>query len=203
MSNTVIQGYVAAAEVLISQYEAISPASLYSAVVDYFPTNPSTVLDIGAGIGRDAAWLAGQGHAVLAVEPVPAFREAGQQAYGEDGITWLDDTLPLLTASLALGQKFDLILMSAVLHHLPEAQRRLALKQTVQMLAEGGRVILSLRHGPFAASRPAYPAKASDVISAAKACGLKMNFQNKIGSIQARNTISGVTWTWLVFSHQS
>jgi len=44
-----------------SSYEAFHPDDLHKEVVSHFPEAPAAVLDIGAGSGRDAAWLVGKG----------------------------------------------------------------------------------------------------------------------------------------------
>ena len=41
------------------------------------PDAPGTVLDIGAGSGRDAAWFSAQGYDVIAVEPSSGMRSRG------------------------------------------------------------------------------------------------------------------------------
>ena len=55
-------------------YDAIDPATLHGWLDGVAPAAPGLVLDVGAGIGRDAAWLAGLGHDVIAVEPSAAMR---------------------------------------------------------------------------------------------------------------------------------
>ena len=56
------------------QYESIPFADAHRAVLDLIPAMPGRVLDIGSGTGRDAAWFAGRGHSVVAVEPTDAMR---------------------------------------------------------------------------------------------------------------------------------
>src|SRR5205085_8273140 len=73
------QGYAEDAEWLIPRYESVNPSEKYQVVAHLFPKFPSFFLDVGAGTGVDAAWLAQEGHQVLAVEPVTAFREAGMR----------------------------------------------------------------------------------------------------------------------------
>lgn len=63
---------------LLDRYETVSAPDLHGPVADLLPAAPSQVLDVGAGSGRDAAWLAKMGHEVLAVEPSATFREAGR-----------------------------------------------------------------------------------------------------------------------------
>ena len=56
-----LQGYAAAAADLAVCFEQVSSALLYNPVADLLPRRASTIVDIGAGTGRDAAWLAGKG----------------------------------------------------------------------------------------------------------------------------------------------
>jgi SAM-dependent methyltransferase len=51
---------------VVPVYEAIDPAALHGWLPDLLP---ATILDVGAGSGRDAAWLASLGHEVVASEP--------------------------------------------------------------------------------------------------------------------------------------
>ncbi|WP_114815149.1 hypothetical protein [Paraburkholderia kururiensis] len=55
------------------------------------PMNSSYVLDVGAGIGTDAAAFAAMEHTVVAVEPVDAFRVAGIAQHRSHRIEWLDE----------------------------------------------------------------------------------------------------------------
>src|SRR5262249_62188734 len=81
------------------------------------------MFDIGAGTGRDAAWLAAKGHEVVAIEPSNAMRRHGQQLHQRDHIRWVDDRLPSLATTLRLGLAADIILLSGVWQHLPPADR--------------------------------------------------------------------------------
>lgn len=60
------------------------------------PARPSVVLDVGAGIGRDAAWLTSLEHEVIAVEPAAAMREEEQRLHSSARIRWMDNRLPAL-----------------------------------------------------------------------------------------------------------
>jgi protein-L-isoaspartate O-methyltransferase len=39
-------------------YEALDPASVHAWIDGLLPSAPALILDVGAGTGRDAAWLA-------------------------------------------------------------------------------------------------------------------------------------------------
>ena len=68
-------------ERLIYRYESVQFEEKYKSVRHVLPTGPAKVLDIGAGTGVDASWLADKGHRVLAVEPTAAFRDAGMRLH--------------------------------------------------------------------------------------------------------------------------
>ncbi len=202
MPNDILKGYAAAADAaFIDRLEAISSATLLAPMSVHFPQDRSRILDIGAGTGRDAAWLAGHGHQITAVEPVDALRTAGSTRHTSPKITWLSDTLPHLCRVTATGQSFDVILLSAVWQHLTEAERQTALPALRGLLAERGKIIISIRHGAGAPARRTYPANIPDLINRAEALGLAVLAQTPAPSIQPRNRNSGVTWTWLVLGH--
>ena len=64
------------------------------------PAAPALVLDVGAGSGRDAAWLTRLGHDVVAVEPSPAMRAEAERRHADQRIRWIADSLPGMTATL-------------------------------------------------------------------------------------------------------
>ena len=106
--------YETRAAALAASYEALDPARVHGWLAGLLPAARALVLDVGAGSGRDAAWLASSGHDVVAAEPSPAMRAEAIRRYPEAGIRWIADRLPALTATLRLGLAFDLILVSAV-----------------------------------------------------------------------------------------
>jgi SAM-dependent methyltransferase len=190
--DEILNGYSAAAAELRPRYDAIDSELLYGAVLAHFPQKPSQILDIGAGTGRDAAWLTGLGHDVLAVEPVAAFRAAGKAP------NWLDDQLPDLQNTRALGRKFDFILMNAVFQHVKPSDRAAAMQHIARLLAQNGRIVLSLRHGPAAATRPAYPFKTGEVERLVADCGLAVLLKCNRATGGAENNAAGVRWEFLV-----
>lgn len=194
-----LAGYAADAPRLIPPWIAIDPAEVHAPVLHLLPTKPSRILDIGAGVGRDAAWFAEQGHTILATEPVDALREAGIANYASPQIAWLDDRLPELTAVKARGETFDLVLLSAVWAHLDPDERRRAMPNVASQVASGGRLILSIRDGWTPENRPVFPADPDETIRLAQAEGLTLILNARSGSTQAINRANGVTWLRLAF----
>lgn len=59
---------------LVTQYESLTFEDVHASLLDLLPAPGATILDIGAGSGRDAAWFAARGDDVFAVEPSEAMR---------------------------------------------------------------------------------------------------------------------------------
>lgn len=199
-ARATIAAYDAAGAGLVPAFEAISTAEFLRPVAELLPAAPARILDVGAGTGRDAAWLAEQGHTVLAVEPAAALREAGRALHPSQRIEWMDDALPELERATARGGRFDRVLAIAVWQHLDAAARRVALPRLAARVAGGGLLILSLRHGPGAPDRPVFPCPPEETVGQAEAGGLALVLSREAASVQSRNRAAGVTWTWLAFA---
>jgi SAM-dependent methyltransferase len=126
---------------------------------------PTAILDIGAGTGRDAAWLADKGHDVIAVEPVPAMLQEGTRRRPNPRLRWLEDQLPSLNRVSRLGISFDLILLTAVWMDVRPADRRRAFRKMVQLLKPGGTLIMTFRSPPAPPQEPRgmHPVSADEV----------------------------------------
>lgn len=194
-----IAGYQSAAPELIERYEALSAEEVLEPVLPFFPSRAGRVLDVGAGTGRNAAWFAGQGHRVVACEPVEAFRKYGSARYSDHTIQWVDDALPGLDAITAAGFSFNLVLLSAVWQHVAPGDRPPAMACLGSVLRAGGSLVMSVRHGPGAAGRPVFESDDEETVIMARANGLAVVSLTQTESIQARNRAAGVTWSWMVF----
>lgn len=193
------EGYSEDEESLIPRYESVPFVEKYKAVLHLLPTEASEILDIGAGTGADAAWLATKGHYVLAVEPTDPLREAGEKLHPSNQIEWLDDSLPTLPKTMARKEAFDLVLVTAVWAHLAETERQQAMVNVAALLRPGALLIMSLRHGPAPASRRIFEVSAEETIELAQRHSLKEILHLLTGSAQAINRQAGVTWSWLAF----
>jgi SAM-dependent methyltransferase len=191
------EGYAEQADDLFKRYESIAAAEAHSAVLHLIPQPPASVLDIGAGTGRDAAWFADMGHRVVAVEPTEAMRLGAMALHPSDRIEWLDDSLPDLEKLRRRGESFDLVMLSAVWMHLDSAQRARAMPNLGALVGRPGTVIMTVRHGPVPPGRRMFEVSAQETIALAEAEGLcaTLNLHNR--SIQLQNRAAGVTWTTL------
>ena len=153
-------------------YQSADPELLNQSWSDLSPDQPGLACDIGAGPGRDAAWLAGKGWDVIAVEPADELRRLGEQhtstqAKQQGSVTWLDDRLPELKRLRALDQRFQLILVSAVWMHLKPTEHERAMRIISELLAPDGLLVISLRHGPDDVGR-FHPFETNDIIRLAQ-----------------------------------
>jgi SAM-dependent methyltransferase len=190
-------GYGEQAAVLIERYEGISPEEVHEEVLHLFPVGPCRALDIGAGSGRDAAWLADKGHAVVAVEPTTEMREAGMRLHPSPRIEWVDDGLPDLPV-LAGRAPFDLILLTAVWQHLDAGERMRAMPRLAALAKSGAVMSLLLRHGPVPEGRRMFQVTASETAALAEAAGFSVLVNRARRAIRG-DAPAGVTWTSLAF----
>ncbi|MDJ0920915.1 MAG: class I SAM-dependent methyltransferase [Henriciella sp.] len=192
-------GYANEADDLFERYEARRSADVHKPWSHFFPASPARILDIGAGTGRDAAWFTSLGHHVTAVEPVDEMRTRAQKLHPEPEITWLKDILPDLPDVRALNQTFDMILMHAVWMHLTEPERTSGMATLASLLASGGRIVMSQRHGPVPKGRRMFEIGGEETISLAAQHGLKCLYNIRTGSTAAENMALRIEWTRLVF----
>jgi SAM-dependent methyltransferase len=144
-------------------YEAFGFEEIHRDALPFLPASPGLALDVGAGSGRDAAWLAGRGWEVVAVEPAAALRAEAARLHPTPLVRWVDDRLPALSAVHRLGLGFDLVWLSGVWMHIPPEDRPRAMRKLATLLKPGGRMMLTLRHGPAPADRPMWPVDAMEV----------------------------------------
>ncbi|MGE4049279.1 MAG: methyltransferase [Acetobacteraceae bacterium] len=175
-----------------ADYETLDPASVHAWIDDLLPAAPALILDVGAGIGRDAAWLARLGHDVVAVEPSAAMRAEGERLHPGVGLRWLADRLPALSLTQRLGLTFDLILLSGVWQHVTPDERPRAMRKLISLLKPGGVLTLTLRHGPVEAERAMHAVSAEEVLHLARDHGAMVVRLVDSPDIAGR---SGISWT--------
>ena len=194
-----MQGYDEHADILIPRYEALDFNLVHKPVRHLFPKQPSTILDIGSGTGRDAAVFAKMGHKVMAVEPTVAFRDAAAKLHSSPNIEWLDDRLPDLISLNDYQRHFNLVILTGVWMHLDNEEQDRAMTNICALLKSDGLLIMSLRHGPIPPGRRMFRVTADTVIDLAQKNRLKVTLRKDEQSLQEENRRAGVTWTHLAF----
>jgi SAM-dependent methyltransferase len=193
------EGYADEAEDLFKRYEGIPVADAHRTVLHLIPAGPSRVLDIGSGTGRDAAWFASMGHRVVAVEPTDAMRVPAMALHPSPQIEWLNDSLPELALVRRRGERFDLVMLTAVWMHLDAQQRQRAMPNLAALVREGGTVIMKIRHGPVPARRRMFEITPEETIELARMQDLHPVLNLRTQSSREANRAAGVTWTNLAF----
>jgi len=190
-----IEYYSKNAEQLALRYEQLSPALIHACWANRMPAAKSLILDVGAGSGRDAAWFAGMGHDVVAVEPAVGLRMKAAQLHPNLAIRWIEDTLPDLQQLVRLNMVFDVVLVSAVWMHIHPAERGRALKTLAGRLKAEGILIFVLRHGPDREQRFMFPVSAEELRMQAATLPLESIVELKSDDLYGR---SGVMWETVV-----
>jgi protein-L-isoaspartate O-methyltransferase len=178
--NEIIKYYSRHSEQLTSRYEKLTPQAVHAAWKHLLPDSKSRILDVGAGSGRDAAWLAGRGHSVVAVEPADNLRKKAIGLHPHSTIHWVNDRLPDLKEVHRLAHVFDVILLSAVWMHLPQSDRLGAFDSLYTLLDPAGIMIISFRKGTAADGPAVYPVTGDEIRNLAGRYGLHViiNIQN-------------------------
>lgn len=103
---------------------------------------PGTALDLGAGEGRDAVWLAEQGWDVTAVDFSATALARGERAAAAAGVSvrWLERDV----ATWADDTQFDLV-TSSFIHLAPDARRGFVARAAAHV-APGGTLLLVQHH---------------------------------------------------------
>ena len=187
-----IRWYDANVEDVSRRYESVAGETVHGWLVDLLPATPALVLDVGAGTGRDAAWLVSRGLEVVAVEPSAAMHAEGQRLHPAPAIRWMADTLPGLDMVVRLGLFFDLILLSAVWMHIAPNDRARAFRKLIVLLKPGGRLAITLRHGPAEPERGIYEVSQAEVETLTRAHGA---FIERVTNSKDELGRGAVTWT--------
>lgn len=190
-----IRWYDANAEDVSLRYESVAAETVHGWLVDLLPSAPALVLDVGAGTGRDAAWLASRGLEVVAVEPSGPMLSGAQRLHTSPSIRWISDSLPGLDKLFRLGLSFDLILLSAVWMHVPPADQARAFRKLITLLKPGGCIVITLRHGPAEPERGIHEVSQAEIELLARAHGA---FVERAADSRDQLGRDAVTWTQIV-----
>lgn len=186
-------------------YQSKTFAEVHYAWLEYLPailnTSDARILDIGAGAGRDSKYLAEQGKdkniSVTAIEPAQTLAELGKIQTRGLNVQWLHDSLPDLKTLDCQQNCFDLILLSAVWMHIPVIEREHCIRKLAGLLKPGGKLVISLRHGPSGDQRIMHKVCADELICLAKSAAL-----SPILVTDQQNDLIGraeVNWQTVVF----
>ncbi len=184
------------AAALLCSYEQVTFEAVHRDLVPLLPSTPGVALDVGAGSGRDSAWLAQNGWHVVAVEPSPALLAGARRLHRARGINWLGDSLPHLKRVRTLGMRFDLILLSAVWMHVPPSEHATAFKAIMSLLANRGLVNITFRMEDTLGGRGFFHTNVGELKRLARHSDLCLASETESGDALGR---ADVLWQSLIF----
>jgi ubiquinone/menaquinone biosynthesis C-methylase UbiE len=111
------------------------PNALVASLLADLP--PGDAVDLAAGEGRHALWLAERGWRVTAVDFSAVGLERGREQAGGDRVTWVQHDVLHWTAP---DDSSDLVLVAYL--HLPEPETTALLRRAVGWLRPGGRLLV-------------------------------------------------------------
>ncbi len=201
-----MQFYNQHADKLAQQYLSTDFTQVHHAwlhLLDPILSKPkATVLDLGAGAGRDSQYLAQLGALqniqITAVEPAIKLASLGIKLTKELNVNWINDSLPALTTVAGSGETYDLILLSAVWMHIPPQQRAQSIECVASLLKPGGKIVISLRYGPSGDERVMHSVCVNELIGLAHNEGLTPSLITKLDNDKLGR--SEVKWQTVVLS---
>jgi SAM-dependent methyltransferase len=191
------EGYAQEAPNLLKTYESITFEQSQGRLLPLLPAPPARLLDIGAGTGRDAAGFTALGYDVVAAEPTDEMREGARRLHADAAIEWLDDGLPELAVLRARGDRFDVVMMTAVWMHLDDGERRRGLPNVAALLRPNGILAMTLRYGPVPPGRRMFEVSTAETIALAADSRLQLVLEQEVPTLIKR--AAPVAWKLLVF----
>ncbi|MEP1539084.1 MAG: class I SAM-dependent methyltransferase [Paracoccaceae bacterium] len=195
-SNPSLKFYDEHALALADSYESVAFENAYPFLANTFAatTLPLAVLDIGAGTGRDAAWISANGHNVTAVEPSTSMLTIAQSLHPSDHINWVRDDLPQLERLETATNEFDFILLNAVWMHILPKDRAASFQRLKGLLRPDGSIFVSLRLGPVNADRGMFEISSAQFVLDAKEAGFDVTPRGDFEDLLGRAEVS-----WKIF----
>ena len=201
MDSRTVQYYDDNAEAIFARYQGarIGVARYFRLA---FPPG-SVILDIGAGSGRDMDILMREGYEAYGAEPSTLLRQVTESRLPRLAGRICDGSLPGLSGQI--DRKFDGILCSGVLMHIPEEQLFDAAFDIRNLLKPNGRLLLSItgdRGRLDDARRDEYGRLYTRLVpESLELLFERLGFQ-RIGKWEDTDTLGrdGITWTTLLFT---
>jgi SAM-dependent methyltransferase len=128
-----------------AKHGAIQAEARESAISKYFDLafkSGDKVLDVGSGSGRDLALLCEKGFDAYGIEPNDSMRTYALQNHPELATRLQPGSLPIIGSPF--GGRFDGVVCSAVMMHVPEQHLLRSLKSIGGALKPNGRMLISL-----------------------------------------------------------
>ena len=140
MDQTTLAAYDAAAPAFVERWlSEPAPTDMYALFRQFFRLGPTA--DIGAGSGRDAAWLTTNGYPTIGYDLSEALLAQARARFPK--IEFKKAALPKLNG--IPSRYFDNVVCETVLMHLPREEIESAVTRMLEILKPGGVIYLSFR----------------------------------------------------------
>jgi SAM-dependent methyltransferase/SOS-response transcriptional repressor LexA len=152
MHEQTLKHYDKHAEAFSTQYRAAEPEALHKLLMRWLPSSGS-VLEVGCGSGRDAAFMAGLGLNVVATDGSAGMLDQARlqastlSAETVSRLSFQHATFPLPSGHPLLAEHFDAIVAVAILMHIPNPSFFDFAFQIRSLLKPRGRFICSFCAG--------------------------------------------------------
>ena len=146
--------YDSGAETFGGRYNSITTDQVHPGLLERLPVQRA--LDVGAGSGRDAKWLAERGFLVDAVDFSDGMLRVAKETNPHPNVNYFQDSLPKIKRVQLTGNGYDVIVLSAVWMHLKPEDRQEAFRNIMKVANPGAVVLITLRHGHSPEDRPMF-----------------------------------------------
>lgn len=147
MDEKTVSRYDTHARETSARYEAADVSRLHVMLLRHLPPRGASVLELGCGSGRDAAFLEANGYDVAAVDASSGMIAEASRLHPELAGRLSCAAVPVPDGSPLLRCSFDAVFSNAMFMHIPDPELPLVVHQIRRMLRPGGIVIISVSVG--------------------------------------------------------
>jgi 2-polyprenyl-3-methyl-5-hydroxy-6-metoxy-1,4-benzoquinol methylase len=198
-TQTNLDVYNKSAEKLAAIYNNLSIPKINPGLEERLPVstpeNRLKALDLGCGTGHAAHWLAEEkGFDVVAIDGAADMIRVAQEKRAHPHVTYMVDLLPEIGKVKQRGEKFDVVLLSAVWMHLDTQERKELVDNIAAIANQGALVYISLRHGDNPPDRPMFSTSVDELRELAQAKSLSLEY---LGSLEDKQGRGNVSWEYV------
>jgi len=145
MDGKTVSHYDTHAREASARYESADMSRLHAMLLRHLPPKGASVLELGCGSGRDAAFLQANGFDVTAVDASPGMIAEAARLHPELAGGLSCAAVPFPGDSPLLRRSFDAVFSNAMFMHIPDPELPLVVEQVRRMMRRGGAVVIGAR----------------------------------------------------------